>query len=618
MERDRVRFTRRMECKIMALDGLVLHAVVHELKACIGGRINKIHQHSANDILLHIRAQGQNLKLLLSANPTYPRIHFTQQQFMNPMEALMFCMLLRKHCENGVIEGVEQIGLERMVHLHIRQRDELGDFSTKTIIIEIMGRHSNIILLDSVSGSILDGIHHVTPAISSYRIIMPGTKYTAPPAQHKDNPLTVDREQFLEALTTEPKLSLEEEIEASLAPQTNQTPENLEKLIVSRFSGVSPLAAREIVYRSGQPSNVLLPDANLPALWDAFVQVMVPIREHQYEPIIVEESRSGKLFFAMTALTHIDGTVSSYESASACLESFYGDKAERDTVKQRVSDLLRFLQNEKNKNVKKIDKLQDTLNEAKDADQYRILGELLTASLHAVKKGDKELETINYYDENEAAIRISLDPLLTPSDNAQRYFKKYTKMKNSRSIVEKQMEQAREEIAYLNALLQQLHAASLQDIQEIRDELTDQGYVKDRSKKQQRKKKKQDKPALSCFTSSDGTPIYVGKNNTQNEYLTNRLASSGDTWLHTKDIPGSHVVIRSDSFSDETLLEAAELAAYFSQAKESSQVPVDYTLIKHVHKPNGSKPGFVIYVNQKTLFVTPDEQRIKQMKVTVK
>jgi predicted ribosome quality control (RQC) complex YloA/Tae2 family protein len=211
-----------------------------------------------------------------------------------------------------------------------------------------------------------------------------------------------------------------------------------------------------------------------------------------------------------------------------------------------------------------------------------------------------------------------LDPLLTPSDNAQRYFKKYSKMKNSLAIVEEQMEQTRQEILYLGALLQQLGTASLQDIQEIRDELAQQGYIRDRSKKKQHKKKKQDKPALSCFISSDGTLIYVGKNNTQNEYLTNSLAASNDTWLHTKDIPGSHVVIRSDSYSDETLLEAAQLAAYFSQAKESSQVPVDYTLIKHVHKPNGSKPGFVIYVNQKTLFVTPDEQRIKQMKVTMK
>jgi predicted ribosome quality control (RQC) complex YloA/Tae2 family protein len=575
----------------MALDGLVLHAIVHELQACIGGRINKIHQHSENDILLYLRAQGKNVKLLLSANPTYPRMHFTEQQFLNPMEAPMFCMLLRKHCENGVIERIEQIGLERMVHIHIRQRNELGDVSTKTIIIEIMGRHSNIILMDSASGTILDGIHHVTPAISSYRVIMPGSSYTAPPAQHKQNPLMVeDGKQFQEILTAEPKLTLEEEIEASFAPLKSKPPEKLEQRIVGRFNGLSPLAAREIVYRSGQSKDILASEADLSAVWEAFSLVMGQIRGHQYEPFIVEEFRSGKMFFAMFVLTHIDGAAVSYSSANECLESFYGDKADRDTVKQRVSDLLRFLQNERNKNVKK---------------------------LHALSKGVKELETVNYYDENQALIRIPLDPLLTPSENAQRYFKKYTKMKNSLAIVEQQMEQTHQEIAYLGGLLQQLGTASLQDIQEIRDELAEQGYLKDRSKKKL-KKKKQDKPVLSCFTSSDGTPIYVGKNNTQNEYLTNRVASSGDTWLHTKDIPGSHVVIRSDRFSDETLLEAAQLAAYFSQAKESSQVPVDYTLIKHVHKPSGAKPGFVIYVNQKTLYVTPDEQRIKQMQVTIK
>jgi predicted ribosome quality control (RQC) complex YloA/Tae2 family protein len=607
-----------MEMLAMALDGLVLHAIVHELQTCLGGRINKIHQHSENDILLHIRAQGQNLKLLLSANPTYPRIHLTDQQFLNPMDAPMFCMLLRKHCENGVIESVQQIGMERIIHLQIRQRDELGDVSSKTIIIEIMGRHSNIVVIDTNSGIILDGIHHVTPSISSYRVIMPGSRYVAPPAQHKINPLEVlDKKQFDVALTEEPELSLEQQIEASLNPTVEKQPEKLEQCIVASFNGLSPLAAREIIFRSGQPADVIVQEANLATLWEAFYSMMRQVREHSYTPNIVEDSRSGKLFFAVMPLTHINGQVTQFPTACDCLEGFYGDKAERDAVKQRVSDLLRFLHNERNKNVKKLEKLQETLNDAKDADQYRILGELLTTSLHHVTKGDKELETINYYDENQAAIRIPLDPFLTPSDNAQRYFKKYTKMKNSLKIVEEQIAQTHQEILYLEALLQQLGVASLQDIEEIRDELTEQGYLKDRSKKQ-RKKKKPTKPALSCFTSSEGIAIYVGKNNTQNEYLTNRLASSSDIWLHTKDIPGSHVVIRGETHSDETLLEAAQLAAYFSQAKASSQVPVDYTLIKHVHKPSGSKPGFVIYVNQKTLFVTPDENKIKQMKVIVK
>lgn len=586
----------------MALDGLVLHAIVHELQACVGGRINKIHQPTENDVIMHIRAQGQNVKLLLSANPTYPRVQITEQSSLNPMDAPMFCMLLRKHCESGVIEAVEQIGMERVIRMQIRHRDELGDMSTKHIIVEIMGRHSNIILLDPATETILDGIHHVTPAISSYRIVMPGSKYVTPPEQDKQNPLEADASVFKQALSQD--------------PGEEESKEKPEHKLVAAFSGLSPLIAKEIVSRSRQDGNIENED-DLSALWTAFDGVMTAVRQHRYEPVIVEQEGTGKLFFAMTPLTHVTGISTSYATPSDCLEHFYGDKAERDTVKQRVADLLRFLHNEANKNVKKLEKLQETVDDSKEADKYRILGELLTASLHMIKRGDREVEIINYYDEDQALIKINLDPLLNPSENAQRYFKKYTKMKNSTAIVEEQIAQTHQEITYLNSLLQQLSVASLTDIEEIRDELMEQGYVRDRNKKQ-RKKKKKDKPALACYLSSEGVPIYVGKNNTQNEYLTNRLASSMDTWLHTKDIPGSHVVIRSDSFSETTLLEAAQLAAYFSQAKHSSQVPVDYTAIKHVHKPNGSKPGFVIYVNQKTLFVTPDENMIKQMNVTIK
>ncbi|UJF35268.1 Rqc2 family fibronectin-binding protein [Paenibacillus hexagrammi] len=582
----------------MALDGLVLHALVHELQACVGGRINKIHQPNDNDVLLHIRAQGQNIKLLLSANPTYPRIHVTSQQFTNPLEAPMFCMLMRKHCEGSVIEAIEQVGMERVIRIQVRQRDELGDVSTKVLLIEIMGRHSNIMILDPSTGTILDGIHHVTPAISSYRIVMPGSKYTAPPEQEKRNPLNTNKAEFMEMMHA-------------------HEGEKAENRIVNSFSGLSPLIAKEIVYRSGYPSGEELTEVILEWIWKAFRELMEAATNNRIEPEIVESRESGKLYFAMTRLTHIDGEPTRFATVSECLESFYGDKAERDTVKQRTNDLFRFLQNELNKNMKKLEKLHETLEESKDADKFRISGELLNASLHTVKRGDKELETVNYYDEDQALIRIVLDPLLTPSENAQRYFKKYTKMKNSTSIVQEQIEQTHQEIDYLRTLLQQLSSASMADIEEIREELVEQGYVRDRQKKQ-RKKKKQDKPILACYLSSDGIPIYVGKNNTQNEYLTNRLAGSNDTWLHTKDIPGSHVVIRSDSFPDSTLLEAAELAAYYSQAKQSSQVPVDYTLIRHVHKPNGSKPGFVIYVNQKTIYVTPEEQKIKLMKLTMK
>ena len=257
----------------MALDGLVLHAIVHEFQVCIGGRINKIHQHSENDILLQIRAQGNNLKLLLSANPTYPRLHFTEQQFLNPLDAPMFCMLLRKHCENGVIDSVRQIGMERIIHLQIRQRDELGDISSKTIIIEIMGRHSNIIIIDTASGCILDGIRHVTPAISSYRVIMPGSQYIAPPAQHKFNPLEVmGQDEFEKMLTEETLLSLEQQIEASFEAPKEQQPDKLEQRLVASFNGLSPLTAREIIYRSGQPRDVIVQESDLKQAVERFLR----------------------------------------------------------------------------------------------------------------------------------------------------------------------------------------------------------------------------------------------------------------------------------------------------------------------------------------------------------
>ncbi|HEY0828247.1 MAG TPA: NFACT RNA binding domain-containing protein [Bacilli bacterium] len=587
----------------MALDGLVLHAIIHELQAFVGGRISKIQQPDQHDIILQLRSQGHNGRLLISANPTYPRVHFTEHQFMNPMEAPMFCMLLRKHCEGGVIESIQQVGMERIVHIDVRQRDELGDLSVKRIIIEIMGRHSNIVLLDTATNTILDGIHHVTPAISSFRVVLPGCAYLAPPDQEKHNPLITTQGQFLSIMTSD-------------------TASDYDQAIVQQFSGISPLVAKEIIYRSGLISNL-----NLAALhsgenllnefiWPVFKEAMEGVTNHKYQPAIVE-AETGKSYFSIMPLTHIPGESTIFSTISSCLEAFYGDKAERDAVKQRVADLLRFLQNEKSKNIKKLEKLHETIKEAEAADKHRIQGELLTAHMHQIQRGMKSIEVVNYYDENQKTVVIPLDPLLSPSENAQKYFKKYNKSKNRITVVQQQIQNTHEEISYIDGLQQQLNNASMQDIAEIREELVEQGYIRDRSKSK-RKKKKINKPVISCFVSSEGIDIYVGKNNIQNEYITNRLAQSSDTWLHTKDMPGSHVVIRSTAFGDNTLQEAAQLAAYYSQGKQSSHVPVDYTFIRHVRKPNGAKPGFVIYDHQKTLFITPDEAFIKQLKVSVK
>lgn len=567
----------------MAFDGLVVRAVVRELQPYAGGRLHKIHQPNEHDLVFTIRAQGKTSKLLLSANPTYPRFHLTERSYTNPLEAPMFCMLLRKYCENGVIESIEQVGMERIVHIHVRQRDELGDLSVKRIVFELMGRHSNIILMDPETGVVLEAAQRVTPAISAHRIIVPGSAYAPPPEQSKRDPLTATREEI-----------------AALLAQT-ETPEAAAKALVDAYSGISPLAAKAATRGAEDPAA-------------AFAAAMARIRRHAYEPNIVAEPGRGKAVFSVVPLTAFPGDRETFDSVSVCLERYYGDKAERDLVKQKASDLMRLLQNEKNKNEKKLEKLRETMEEAKDADRYRVLGELLNAHLHTFERGAETVEVVNYYDEEQRAVSIPLDPLLTPSENAQRYFKKYQKMRNSLAAVEEQIAQAHEEIRYAETLLQQLEGAGLGDIEEIRAELVAGGYLRDRTPKHARKSRKSDKPQVHSYLSSENVPIYVGRNNTQNDYITNRLAHPSDTWLHTKDIPGSHVVIRADAFGDATLSEAANLAAYYSKAKQSSLVPVDYTLVRHVKKPSGAKPGFVIYDKQKTLFVTPDEAAVRDMK----
>ncbi|NGZ73992.1 Rqc2 family fibronectin-binding protein [Saccharibacillus alkalitolerans] len=580
----------------MALDGIVTRAISAELASLQGARIGKVHQPSDSDIVFQIRSREGNRKLLLSASLTYPRIQFTEQSYMNPPEAPMFCMLLRKHCEGGVIEKIEQVGMERILHFWIRQRDEVGDVSLKKLVVELMGRHSNIILLDAATGAILDGIHHVTPAISSYRVVMPGFQYQEPPQQHKLNPLETTEEQF--------KQKWNENI---VEPPVNR--------IVDAYTGLSPLIAQEILHRAAAGASE--PEAGIDAVWAAFDALMSDVREGRFAPTSGLNAK-GKLVFSAMPLTLIADELRRFDSISLCMEHYYGDKADRDTVKQKVGDLIKFLQNERSKNVKKLDHLDKDLEEAQDAEQYRIYGELLFASLHELQRGMKEIELVNFYDEEQRPVKVQLDPLLNPSDNAQRYFKKYNKYKNSLAVIDEQIKKTHEEIAYMDNLLQQLNDASLRDVDEIRAELAEQGYVRNRASRGGKKKKKNDKPTLHLYTSSEGIEIYVGKNNLQNEFITNRLAHSSDTWLHTKDIPGSHVVIRSGEYGEATLNEAAQLAAYFSQAKHSSSVPVDTTQIRHVRKPSGSKPGFVIYDHQKTLFVTPDEDLIKSLPNTVK
>ncbi|WP_144569051.1 Rqc2 family fibronectin-binding protein [Bacillus pseudomycoides] len=568
----------------MAFDGLFTRAITHEIANSLQtGRISKIYQPSKYEVLLHIRANGKNQKLLISAHPTYARMHLTNQSYDSPALPPMFCMLLRKHLEGGFIEKIEQIDLERIIQITVRSRNEIGDELLKTLVIEIMGRHSNIILVDAKTNIILDSLKHVSLAVNRHRTVYAGAEYVAPPAQHKINPLQIEtQDEFIRPLDF-------------LAG-------NMDKQLVGAFMGISPLFAKEVVKKAVM--------VNEHALSEAFFTLQKPMQAHQYEPTMI--TANGKEFFYLFPLTHLKGHNKTFLSVSELLDRFFFGKAERDRVKQQAHDLERFMHNEKAKNEKKLIKLQKTLQDAGKADKYQLFGELLTANMYALKKGDKEIEVVNYYDENGGTVKITLDPLKTPSENAQRYFQKYQKAKNSVAIVKEQIEKTNAEILYFDSLLQQMEAASSKDIEEIREELAEEGYM--RNRKSKNTKKKTSKPILDKYISTDGTEILVGKNNKQNDYLTTKFARRDEIWLHTKDIPGSHVVIRSLEPTEETLLEAAKLAAYYSKAKDSSSVPVDFTKIRHVKKPSGAKLGFVTYDNQQTLYVTPDADTVMKLK----
>jgi len=569
---------------LMSFDGLFTRAITNELSSLLkGGRINKIHQPYKNEIILAVRANGVNHKLLLSAHPSYARVQITNEQYDNPNEPPMFCMLLRKHLEGSIIEEIKQVGLDRMIIFEVKGRNELGDISYKQLIVEIMGRHSNIIIVDKNRNVILDSIKHISFAVNTHRAIMPGQEYIMPPKQEKLDPLESDTDDVLRSI--------------------DFNSGNLDKQLVASFAGISPILAREIVFKAGLANRMTLPQS--------FIAAMNQIKEHSYNPSITYGST--KEAFYLIPLEHMKGEAKSYESLSSLLDRFYFGKAERDRVKQQGNDLERLIINEKEKNEKKIKKLESTLEDAKKAEQFQLYGELLTANIFLAQRGMKEITVVNYYDEDGATITIPMDPRKTPSENAQKYFTKYQKAKNSVNIVLEQIELAKAEAAYFDALLQQVEAASPKDIEEIREELVEGGYIRARQKKSNKNKQNQ-KPVLEKYQASDGTEIIVGKNNKQNDYLTNKAAARDDIWLHTKDIPGSHVVIRSKEPAEETILEAAQIAAYFSKARNSSSVPVDFTKVRHVKKPAGAKPGFVIYDQQQTVYVTPDEDTILKLK----
>lgn len=562
----------------MSFDGVFTHKMVAELsEQLVGGRLSKIHQPYENEVVLVIRSKGKNNKLLLSAHPSYARVQITDIAYANPETPPNFVMMLRKFLEGAILESIHQIENDRVIHFTFTKRDELGDLQNIVLIVELMGRHSTIVLINKETGKILDAIKHIGLSQNTYRSLLPGVAYVEPPKQSGANPFLVSKEALFSTLSTAPELTA--------------------KYLQQQFQGLGKDTAEELIFRLAERPNEKM------LVWAEFWETL----ETNATPTLTIGAT--KEFFTPLPYLSLAGEQTSYPTLSQLLDAFYAGKAEKDRVKQQGGELIRKIENELKRNQNKLKKLNQTLADSENAEHFRRDGELLTTFMTQVPKGAESVELPNYYEE-DALLTITLNPALTPNQNAQKYFQRYQKLKNAVRVVQAQIEQTQQEVTYLESVLAQLEIASPMDIELIREELIEQGYVKNRKSKKQKQPKKS-QPEV--FYASDGTQILVGKNNLQNDQLTLRTAKKTEIWLHAKDIPGSHVIIRATEPSEETLLEAATLAAYYSKFRLSAQVPVDYVQVKHVHKPNGAKPGYVIYENQRTLYVTPTEEQVKEL-----
>ncbi len=558
----------------MSFDGIFTHLMVEELKEqLINGRISKIQQPYEMELIFVIRANGKNHRLLLSAHPTYARVQLTNLPYENPTTPPNFVMMLRKHLEGAILDEINQLKNDRVIHFRFHKRNELGDLEDLVLVVELMGRHSTILLVNEEKGIILDAIKHLGPSQNSFRLLLPGATYHLPPQQDKINPFDVSKEKLFEFL---------------------QTSELNVKDLQETFQGIGKDTAVELSSRLKKSPDKL-------STWTTFFN---DLKKGPASFQIKDE----KEFFTPYPFETLEQK-ETFTSLSELLDAFYQDKAQRDRVKQLSSHLWTKIQNEYQKNQKKLKKLEKTLKDTENAEEYRRKGELLTTFLHAVPKGEKEVTLENYYEENKP-LKISLRVDLTPNQNAQKYFQKYQKAKNAVRIVQEQIQETKQEILYLESVLSQLELATPLELKDIKEELEETGYLKAPKKKMRGQKKS----TFLEFTSSDGDTILVGRNNLQNDQLTLKTARKNDIWLHVKNIPGSHVIIKNATPSQETLQEAAQIAAYYSKYRLSSQVPVDYVEVRHIKKPNGAKPGFVIYEGQKTLYVTPTEEKVLQLK----
>lgn len=557
----------------MAFDGFFTHAVVHELDQTLAtGRVAKVNQPYPAELIMTIRAHRHNYSLLLSANPTYPRMQITQIAYQNPAVPSNFAMTMRKYLEGAILESIEQVDNDRIIKMNFKTRDELGDQQRLVLVIEIMARHSNVSLVNEKNHKIIDTIKHVGSDQNRVRLLLPGATFVMPPKQDKVNPY------------------LPNQIYTDLVRKDLDENE-LAKQLQARYQGLGRQSAQEL-------ARELQASSDLPTTYHTFLKQF-----ENPDPVIYDDNNGKRQFAAFLPSNIKEEQLTHYDTLSVMLDAFYAQKAERDRSKELAGQVLKVLHNELKKDHRKVKKLKQQLEDAAKADYYRIRGEILTTYLGKLTAGMTEITLPNFYDDNKP-LKIKLDPELSPSRNAQKYFTKYDKLKTSVDYVKEQLKLANDEINYLANIESQIDLASPADIQEIRLELQQQGYIKQkRQKSKKRRKVRVSKPEE--FHTSNGTTVLVGKNNLQNDRLSFKIANKNDIWLHVKDIPGSHVIIRDSDPDEQTLLEAAQLAAYFSKGRNSDNVPVDYLPAKRLHKPNGAKPGFVTFTGQKTLYVTP-------------
>lgn len=577
----------------MAFDGITISNIVKELNDTIlNGRIAKIAQPENDELLLTIKPAKGQVRLVISASASLPLIYLSRDNKPSPMTAPNFCMLLRKHIANGRIVGISQPSLERIIRFEIEHLDELGDLCRKSLIVEIMGKHSNIIFCNE-KGMIIDSIKHVSAQMSSVREVLPGREYFIPDTMKKENPLDIPEENFTQELLSKPM--------------------PVGKAIYNSFTGISPVVAEEICHLAGIDSSIPASEMSadlLSHLYRQFTYFMEQVTESKFSPAIYYEGNEPKEFSSLP-LTHFSNyQVKSFDSISEVIRTYYSSRDLITRIRQKSSDLRRVVQTALERNRKKYDLQLKQLRDTENRDKYKVYGELIHTYGYNLEDDAKELEALNYY--TNEMIKIPLDPQKTPQENAKKYFDRYNKQKRTFEALSELIKETKDEIDYLESVSKSLDIArSEDDLIQIKEELIESGFI--RRKQSSKKVKITSKPFH--YISSDGFHMYVGKNNLQNEELTFHFANGGDWWFHAKKAPGSHVIVKTngEKLPDRTFEEAARLAAHYSKNSGAEKVEVDYVEKKQVKKPNGSKPGFVVYYTNYSMMIDSDISGIQEV-----